>query len=233
MAAASSGESLGARAYREIWQRIVHLDYPPLAVLDEKQLSAELGLGLSPTRQALRRLEYDGLVMILPRRGTLTTEVSLNAVQWELEIRTELEPLAARLAAARSTAAEHESLLAHLEDMERVAASPDSLDALMRFTDMDRDLHRMIFAMTRNPSLIADLERHFAHALRIWYYCHRSRPTSGGSFTLKNYAMSSYRDIVTAIAERDSERAARAMREHIIRDTEDALSQLRGDSQRA
>ncbi|WP_449276935.1 GntR family transcriptional regulator [Leucobacter sp. GX24907] len=228
MAAAASGESLGARAYREIWQRIVHLDFPPLSVLDEKQLSAELGVGLSPTRQALRRLEYDGLIMILPRRGTLTTEVSLNAVQWQLEIRTELEPLAGRLAAARGTAEEHRALQMHLEGIEQLAASQNTFDAQMQFTDMDRDLHRMIYAQTRNPSLIADLNRHFAHALRIWFYCHRARPNTGATFTLGDYDVSSYRDIVTAIVERDGDRAAQAMREHVIRDTEDALSQLRG-----
>lgn len=82
---AQNERNLRQQAYEAIWKKIVHLEYKPLSVLSEKELSAELGIGLSPIRQALRRLEYDGLVLILSGRGTLTTEISLNAVQRELE----------------------------------------------------------------------------------------------------------------------------------------------------
>ncbi|MGI6879929.1 GntR family transcriptional regulator [Microbacterium sp. gxy059] len=230
VAAGAAQDSLGARAYREIWQRIVHLDYPPLAVLDEKALSADLGVGLSPIRQALRRLEYDGLVMILPRRGTLTTEVGLHAAQWELEIRSEIEALAARLAARRGSADQHARLLAHVDEMERMADLPSDLETVMRFTDLDSELHRMIYRQTGNPSLVADLERHFAHALRIWFYCHRSRPEPDVGFTLESYGVEAYREIAEAIAAREGDRAADLMRRHVIRDTEDALSLLRSAS---
>lgn len=221
------GDSLGDRAYREIWQRIIHLDYQPLEVLNEKELSVELGVGLSPVRQALRRLEYDGLVMILPRRGTLTTEVGLNAIQWELEIRAEIEGLGARLAAQRGSAREHEEMAEVVALMESATADGDDLPTLMHFTDLDSRLHRLVYQQTRNPSLIADLERHFAHALRIWFYCHRLQPAGDSAFSLAKYNTNTYRELVSAIAGREGERARELMQQHVRRDTEDALAMLR------
>lgn len=221
------GESLRDYAYREIWQRIVHLDYRPLEVLNEKPLSEELGVGLSPVREALRRLEHDGLVMILPRRGTLTTEISLSAIQWEMEIRVELEGLAARLAAARGTAAEHGDFMTIVEQIETVPEEGSELPTLMRFTDLDRQLHHMIYEQTRNPSLIADLRRHFAHALRIWFYCHRLQPATGDRFSLEQYSTFTYRAVAEALRERDGATAEGLMREHVRLDTEHALTMLR------
>ncbi|RGE20090.1 GntR family transcriptional regulator [Leucobacter sp. wl10] len=219
--------SLSGRAYQEIWQRIVHLDYKPLEVLNEKQLSIELGVGLSPVRQALRRLEYDGLVMILPRRGTLATEISLNAIQWELEIRVELEGLAARLAAARGTPEEQQQVSQLVDLMEEVSSQGDELPTHMRFTEFDNQLHRMIYQQTRNPSLALDLERHFAHALRIWFYCHRLQPSGHGGFSLAEYDTRRYRELVHALEDRDGERAEELMRRHVQQDTEDALAMMR------
>lgn len=222
-----TGLSLADRAYREIWQRIVHLDYPPSTPLQEKALSQELGMGLSPVRQALRRLEYDGLVMILPRRGTLTTEVGLHSLQWEMEIREELEGFAAALAARRGSRREHEELLEHIATMDELTSHRSDLPTLMRFTDADSAFHRMIYRQTRNDSLIVDLERHFAHALRIWNYCHRSQSLDRPSFTLDAYDMGSYRAIAHAVNERDPGAAREAMRDHVRRDTTAALALLR------
>lgn len=226
-AGANGEQSLSERAYQEIWQRIVHLDYRPLEVLNEKQLSAELQVGLSPVRQALRRLEHDGLVMILPRRGTLTTEISLNAIQWELEIRVELEGLAARLAAMRGSAEEHREVAELVDVMEEVSSQGDEVPTLMRFTEFDNQLHRMIYRQTRNPSLMLDLERHFAHALRIWFYCHRLHPGGRTGFSLAEYDTSRYRDLASALTARDGESAEALMRHHVQQDTEDALAMMR------
>jgi len=216
-----SDTGLGVQAYREIWKRIVHLEYPPLAVLKEAQLSEELGIGLAPIRQALRRLEYDGLVMILPRRGTLTTEVGLNSIQWELEIRVELEGLAARLAAKRGSEAQRAELREIMAKLEEVYAEGATYSRMQRFTDLDGEFHRNLYLQTHNPSLISDLERHFAHSLRIWFYRHRSAPT-----VVEEASMWNYREIVAALEERDADRAEAALRWHIMHDTERVLTEL-------
>lgn len=217
-------EPLGTRAYRELWRRIVHLDYPPLTPLQDKHLSEELGLGLAPVRQALRRLEYDGLVMILPRRGTLTTEIGLRSVQWVLEVREALEGLAGELAARRGTPEQHQELLSLVDQLEACAQGPDRLSTHMSFTDLDSAFHRSIYLQTHNPRLLADLDRHFSHALRIWHYCHRSTSIT---FTLAEYATDDYRAVAEAITDRDAGRAGTLLKQHVRRDTEMALDLLR------
>jgi len=224
----SSGtdQTLRDSAYRTIWQRIVHLDYAPLTVLNEKSISAELGIGLSPVREALRWLEYDGLVMILPRRGTLTTEIGLSDVQSELEIRVELEGLAGRLAAQRGSAAEQEELSAHVQRMCDSNLSLADERHGFQTTDMDGEFHRLIYVQTRNKSLIRDLERHFAHALRIWFYCHRLRANLTEPDGYHELQVANYREVAHAIQIRDATRAEAAMRMHVMRDTQLVLSLL-------
>ncbi len=223
----SNDESRRDQAYRKIWQRIVHLDYAPLTLLNEKQLSAELDVGLSPVREALRCLEYDGLVMILPRRGTLTTEIGLTDVQSELEVRIELEGLAGRLAAQRGSDAEHERLARHIQQMTDLCEKRENGHRNIEFTDMDGEFHRQIYAQTKNKSLVRDLDRHFAHALRIWFYCHRLRnrmPVLGvapGAEQIENY-----REVSNALCRRDAAAAEAGMRKHVMRDTERVLALL-------
>ena len=68
--------SLGAEAYKRIRERIVSLELAPASLIDEQSLAAEIGLGLTPVRQALRRLAWENLVVIMPRRGTLVADVN-------------------------------------------------------------------------------------------------------------------------------------------------------------
>jgi DNA-binding GntR family transcriptional regulator len=64
----SQVESMNGFAYRAIRDRIISLEMPPTSVVDEATLAEELGVGLTPVRQALRRLALENLVVILPRR---------------------------------------------------------------------------------------------------------------------------------------------------------------------
>src|SRR4051812_44007774 len=96
-------DSLNGIAYQAIKEKIIALELPPAALVDEAQLAAELGIGLTPVRQALRRLALENLVVILPRRGTLVADLNFSDLQKIFEIRSELEALAADLAAQRAS----------------------------------------------------------------------------------------------------------------------------------
>src|SRR6476660_2773566 len=103
-------DSLGDIAYAGIRQRIVSLELPPGSAVNEAALAAELGVGLAPVRSALRRLAWENLVVILPRRGTLVTELDVADIAEIFELRLELEALSARLAGERADAAQRASL---------------------------------------------------------------------------------------------------------------------------
>src|SRR3954471_17973760 len=94
------------RAYLAIRGLIVSLGLRPGAVIDERELMQQLGLGRTPVREALRRLAQERLVEVFPRRGMFVTEVDARDLARLCEVRLALEPEAARLAAERATQAD-------------------------------------------------------------------------------------------------------------------------------
>jgi DNA-binding GntR family transcriptional regulator len=82
---------------------ITTLKLAPGTVLSEQTLVKELGIGRTPVREALQRLGRDGLLVVLPRRGILVSEINLRSQLRLLETRRVLENLVARLAAEKAT----------------------------------------------------------------------------------------------------------------------------------
>ncbi|UCF22637.1 MAG: GntR family transcriptional regulator, partial [Ralstonia sp.] len=122
---APKGAALRELAYSEIKRRIMSCEFRPGEPLNEAQLSALLGLGRTPVHQALHRLEVEGLVSILPRKGVLVTPLSLNDVLDMIEVRATNEILCVTLAAER----------AHPADFEAMRAIVDASPALIEQRD--------------------------------------------------------------------------------------------------
>src|SRR5436309_9497117 len=95
--------SLADRAYHAIREMIVSLELRPGAVIDERRLMERLGIGRTPTREALRRLAQERLVEVYPRRGMFVTSVEIHDLASLAEVRLVLESHVARLAAERAT----------------------------------------------------------------------------------------------------------------------------------
>jgi DNA-binding GntR family transcriptional regulator len=157
-------ESLGDVAYAGIRQRITSLALPPGSPINEAALAAELGVGLAPVRSALRRLAWENMVVILPRRGTLVSELDVADLQEIFELRVELEGLSARLAGERAGSAERESLQELIERTRTSLASGDQ-QALI---ELDRELHTAIADAAGNTLLAAQLDWLYGHTLRLW-----------------------------------------------------------------
>src|SRR3954447_8545620 len=98
----SAPASLAERAYLAIRDQLIMLDIPPGEPIDDDQLAKSLGVGRTPVREALKRLEGDRLVVSYPRRGTFATGMDITDLAHISEIRVQLEPLAARRAAERA-----------------------------------------------------------------------------------------------------------------------------------
>lgn len=158
--------SLGAEAYKRIRERIVSLDLPPASLIDEQSLAAEIGLGLTPVRQALRRLAWENLVVIMPRRGTLVADVNPADLHALFEVRIELEGLAAELAATRATPRQLDAL-ADLMTRTRtaLAAVPPDHHQLI---ELDREMHELLARAAHNELLAQSLDTHYVHVLRLW-----------------------------------------------------------------
>ncbi|MCX5087361.1 GntR family transcriptional regulator [Streptomyces sp. NPDC056121] len=157
--------SLAERAYRAIRDQLVMLDIRPGAPINEDQLAQSLGVGRTPVREALKRLQYERLVTTYPRRGTFATEVNITDLAHISEVRLELEPLAAARAARRATAEDRAALAAVRRELAGVDPRHGDAAELMH---LDLKVHRAVYAATHNPYLEDTLIRHDNLATRIW-----------------------------------------------------------------
>src|SRR5207247_7827443 len=97
---------------------IVSLELRPGAVIDERALMERLGIGRTPTREALRRLAQERLVEVYPRRGMFVTSVEIRDLASLTEVRSLLESHVARLAAQRATDEDRSALESLLDELE-------------------------------------------------------------------------------------------------------------------
>ena len=195
--------SLADRAYHAIRDMIVSLELRPRAVIDERQLMARLGIGRTPTREALRRLAQEGLVEVYPRRGMFVTSVEIGDLASLAEVRSVLESSAARLAAERATDDDRDAVAALLDELDR----HDELDQ-RELMELDERIHRQVYRAAHNEFLEATLEQYYVLALRIWYLAlDQARELE--------QAVLDHREILEAIRAGDAERAQQAMRRHV------------------
>ncbi|MGR3935914.1 GntR family transcriptional regulator [Streptomyces sp. BRA346] len=197
--------SLAERAYRAIRDRLVMLEIRPGAPINEDQLAQSLGVGRTPVREALKRLQYERLITTYPRRGTFATDVNITDLAHISEVRQELEPLAAAQAARRATAADRAVLAGALRELGSVDSRRPGADELMR---LDLQVHRAIYAATHNPYLEDTLVRHDNLATRIWcLFIDRLSDMAGH--------VEEHGPLLEAIVAGDAEKAAQLARDHV------------------
>jgi DNA-binding GntR family transcriptional regulator len=197
--------SLAERAYRAIRDRLVMLEIRPGAPINEEQLGQSLGVGRTPVREALKRLQYERLITTYPRRGTFATEVNITDLAHISEVRQELEPLAAAQAARRATATDRANLAALRRELDTAGATGRSSTELMH---LDLQVHRAIYTATHNPYLEDTLVRHDNLATRIWcLFVDRLSDMAGH--------VEEHGPLIEAIVSGDADTAARLARSHV------------------
>jgi DNA-binding GntR family transcriptional regulator len=197
--------SLADRAYVAIRDQLIMLDIRPNEPLDDDALARDLGVGRTPVREALKRLEGDRLVVSFPRRGTFATGVDITDLAHISEIRVQLEPLAARRAAERSTAALREDLEAMAAQIEALDVTTLSRTELMRW---DLTVHRAFYRASGNPHLEDVLVRHDNLATRI-FCLFLDRLSSVDQHVAEHV------DLLRAIAAGEADRAEQLARDHV------------------
>jgi DNA-binding GntR family transcriptional regulator len=202
----SAATSLADRAYVAIRDRLIMLDIRPGDPIDDDELSKALGVGRTPVREALKRLEGDRLVVSYPRRGTFATGMDISDLAHISDIRAQLEPLAARRAAERAVRggqADLEELAAHIEDLD---VTRTDRTELMRW---DLAVHRSIYRAAANPHLEDVLIRYDNLATRIFCLFLDRLPTVDAH-------VREHVDLLRAIAAGDADRADALAREHVL-----------------
>jgi len=157
--------SLADQAYTELRDRLTVLEIRPGAPLNDVQLAAEFGIGRTPVREALKRLETDHLVVSYPRRGTFATKVDITELSDVSELRRSLEPLAAHRAALSAPVDVRRQLQALVGTLEDLAEGAPSTPGFLR---ADLAVHRLIYRAAGNAHLEETLVRLDNLATRIW-----------------------------------------------------------------
>lgn len=191
--------TLTDKAYQQLEEMITTLVLSPGMVLGEQNLVQRLGIGRTPIREALQRLARDGLVVVMPRRGILVSDINVRTQLRLLETRRVLERLIARLAAERSTKEEREVFAGIAQDMREAASASDDL-AFMR---LDRQFNDLIATASRNEFAVRSLESMAALSRRFWYQHYKQ--VADLPLTANLHA-----DVCEAVARRDVDAAGAA-----------------------
>ncbi len=195
----SNTSSLTERAYRQIEEMIVTLQLTPGQILSEAGLMSELAIGRTPIREALQRLAFEGLVVIMPRRGVLVSEINHARRLQLLELRREVERLIMRGAAKRATPEENETFAKLAADFESAADADDDVT----FMRLDLQFNKLTIRACRNEYAAKTMQLMQGLARRFWYQHYRQ------TLNLKRCAHL-HAVVARAIAEGDPDRAANA-----------------------
>jgi DNA-binding GntR family transcriptional regulator len=131
-------------------EAIINGDFKPGQRLMEVQLAEQMGVSRTPVREAIRKLELEGLVVMVPRKGAYVAGLSSEDVKEVLEIRAVLEGLAASLAAKNASDADIEQLQEIVEKFKNAAEEKD----VVRLINFDSDFHDVMYRASKNKKLI-------------------------------------------------------------------------------
>jgi DNA-binding GntR family transcriptional regulator len=183
--------------------------------LMEIQLAEEMGVSRTPVREAIRKLELEGSVVMIPRKGAYVSGLSLKDIADVFEIRGALEGLAAELASDRITDEELEELERYLV---KIAEEIENGD-LNKVVQTDTDFHSLLYQASRNGRLTQIINN-------LREQIQRFRTTSLSYPGRMKNALEEHRKIVEAIASRDGDLARKLAQEHIENAENSMMSML-------
>jgi DNA-binding GntR family transcriptional regulator len=174
--------------------------------LDERKMSEQLGISRTPIREALARLEQEGFVEILPRRGVFIKRKSLDEILEMITVWAALESMAARLATTEASDQEIASLRRMV-----AAYNPDEAKAhLDEYSEANISFHQRILELSKCKLLKEIADGLFLHMRAI-----RHRAIAEGDRVTRSVV--DHMHIIEAVEARDADLASRLVREHTMR----------------
>lgn len=195
-------------AYTTLRAAIIEGVHPPGARVTEQQVAASAGVSRTPVREALRRLEAEGLLRFVPHQGAFVTSWSEQDAEDIFELRAMLEGYGARLAASKATAEDVDALQRLAEEQCR-EASERSTGYLERIADVNSQFHRRLQRIAASARLQATLSTISSAPLVLQTF----RDYDGDDL---NRSAHHHMEIVEALKAGDGEWAESVMRSHVM-----------------
>ena len=192
--------------YEELKMQILKGSIIPGTRMMEVELAEEMGVSRTPIREAIRKLEKEGLVTIEPRRGAYASMISTEDMVEILEVRQDLEGLAAYFAADRMEKSQMEELR-QVSNSYNEAVKEGNMEAMIKH---DTRFHHIIVESCRNKILVQMIEQLQELVLRFRHIYY-------DNFKRAENMPEEHEAIVAAIAEGDADKARAAADIHIER----------------
>lgn len=185
-------------------QAILRGELKPGERLMEIQLANKLGVSRTPIREAIRKLELEGLVLMIPRKGAEVAEITEKNLRDVLEVRESLEILAVQLACERMTDEDIEALKVAAKKFEVMIDTHD----ITKIAEADVSFHDIVYLSTDNQRLVQLLNnlREQMYRYRVEYLKKdNARPT----------VLREHQELIEHIEARNKEKAAENICKHI------------------
>lgn len=190
--------------FNTLRQAILRGEMEPGERLMEIQLAQKIGVSRTPIREAIRKLELEGLVIMIPRKGAEVAHITEKDMRDVLEVRCTLEELAMSLACKNVTPEHIEELKIANKIFEAAVVSKD----VVRIVDADVQFHDVIYSMTNNARLIQIINK-----LREQMYRYRLEYVKDAR--THSILISEHNDIIDNLSKKEVEKSKAVMRQHI------------------
>jgi DNA-binding GntR family transcriptional regulator len=207
--------SLKDKAYQVIKLEIIGGNLKPGLFLTEEKLSESMHISRGTIREALNRLEKEGFVTIIPRRGTMVSNITAQEVKDISKIRELLEPFAAKESLSRISRSKLKEIK---KDFIKLISKPENKENKSIFFLLDKDFHKLLNEECRNKKLIEILDNFEDHT--NWFI----------NLFIKNYSFKeSIKDhlyIIEAIEKNEEDLVATTLIRHLARVENSILSEI-------
>lgn len=195
------------KAYNEILRRILTMELPPGTYISRNDISEQLEISKTPIREALQRLELDGLVKIFPQSKTLVTKLNIEEIKRKNFLRIAIEAEVIK----KMIELYDEEVIAKLEEiLEKQKESIEDIGKLDDFNNLDNDFHNTMFKAVGQEELNSLLRSKMGHKIRA---NRLELPRQG---KVKNL-YEDHRAILDGIKEKNIQKADEALRTHLSR----------------
>lgn len=190
--------------YEELKREILVGEIAPGTRMMEIELADEMGVSRTPVREAIRKLEKEGLVTIEPRKGAYASDVSIKDMVDVLEVREDLEAMVAAMAAQKVNKDEKQALIEATMEYKEAVESERTEDIIR----CDEKFHQLIVNCSGNKTLVQLFSQVQELALRFRYLYY-------DDFSRYERMPMEHREIEEAILSGDYEKARVAAGEHV------------------
>lgn len=212
----SETPSLRQLVYDNLLKEIMNNNLPPGTRLMEAEISEAMNVSRAPIREALAMLERDGFTKIIPHKGSIVSEITLDNVLEIWEIRKLIEPYSAKVSCQFASPAEVKVIKRALD---RLESNPTSLEL---YKQTDRDVHDLLSKYLPNTFLKSMLNNVTAHSTRMRWYVK-------SQVDLPEYWLTSIREhqqIIDAVMEGDPDKIEKTVHSHLVNSEKRILNNM-------